>query len=124
MPSHETTSHFDPKRKDEPRRLGAPMRELPPDGACQVTLAVDGRAYRYHQGRNDVMRTTSTVFAAIMMMACIANASAAETVAVIDGDTIDIGGTRYRLHGIDAPEAGQTCAKQGGGTWQCGKQAI
>jgi hypothetical protein len=43
---------------------------------------------------------------------------------VIDGDTIDLGGVRYRLHGIDAPEAGQTCAKQGGGTWQCGKQAI
>lgn len=70
------------------------------------------------------MRTASTVFAAIMMMGYIANASAIETVAVIDGDTIDLGGIRYRLHGIDAPEAGQTCARQGGGTWQCGKQAI
>lgn len=70
------------------------------------------------------MRTASTVFAAIMMLGYIANASAEETVAVIDGDTIDLGGVRYRLHGIDAPEAGQTCAKQGGGTWQCGKQAI
>jgi endonuclease YncB( thermonuclease family) len=59
-----------------------------------------------------------------MMLGYIANASAEETVAVIDGDTIDLGGVRYRLHGIDAPEAGQTCAKQGGGTWQCGKQAI
>jgi len=28
---------------------------------------------------------------------------------VIDGDTIDISGTRIRLDGIDAPESSQTC---------------
>ena len=28
---------------------------------------------------------------------------------VIDGDTIEIAGRRVRLHGIDAPEADQTC---------------
>lgn len=26
---------------------------------------------------------------------------------IIDGDTIEIGGARIRLHGIDAPEAGR-----------------
>lgn len=45
-------------------------------------------------------------------------------VRVIDGDTIDVDGVRYRLHGIDAPEAGQTCESANGGTWNCGKAAI
>ncbi len=40
---------------------------------------------------------------------------------VIDGDTIDIAGTRVRLEGIDAPETGQTCARRFFlGTWRCG----
>ena len=32
---------------------------------------------------------------------------------VIDGDTLDVGGTRVRLHGVDAPEAGQSCFTDG-----------
>jgi endonuclease YncB( thermonuclease family) len=42
---------------------------------------------------------------------------------IIDGDTIRIGDTRIRLHGIDAPEAKQTCAI-GGKEWQCGQDAT
>lgn len=42
---------------------------------------------------------------------------------VLDGDTIDIAGTRIRLEGIDAPEGGQDCARAGGGTWRCGQAA-
>ncbi|MBY3432921.1 thermonuclease family protein [Rhizobium laguerreae] len=48
----------------------------------------------------------------------------AATARVIDGDTLEIAGVTYRLHGIDAPEAGQTCEKKGGGKWACGKAAI
>jgi len=43
---------------------------------------------------------------------------------VIDGDTIDVQGTRVRLEGIDAPEATQDCGRRWIGTWDCGKAAA
>lgn len=44
-------------------------------------------------------------------------------VEAIDGDTLDLNGTTYRLNGIDAPEFGQSC-KGAKGTWPCGKEAL
>jgi len=41
---------------------------------------------------------------------------------VVDGDTLAHGGERFRLNGIDAPEMGQLCERQGGG-YHCGEQA-
>lgn len=43
---------------------------------------------------------------------------------VIDGDTLEIRGTRIRLHGIDAPESGQTCITADGQSWRCGQGAA
>jgi len=43
---------------------------------------------------------------------------------VIDGDTIDIHGTRIRLHAIDAPEGAQLCNDAQGKQWRCGQQAA
>lgn len=45
-------------------------------------------------------------------------------VRVVDGDTLQIDGVTFRLHGIDAPEAGQQCNDAGGGTWRCGDEAT
>ncbi len=47
----------------------------------------------------------------------------ARVVRVIDADTVDVDGTRFRLHGIDAPETRQTCRAMGR-TWSCGAAAT
>ena len=43
---------------------------------------------------------------------------------VIDGDTLEIRGTRIRLNGIDAPESRQTCSDGGGSEYRCGQMAA
>lgn len=43
---------------------------------------------------------------------------------VIDGDTLEIHGSRIRLHGIDAPERSQTCRERDGSAWRCGQAAA
>lgn len=45
------------------------------------------------------------------------------TATVIDGDTIDMTGARIRIAHIDAPEAQQTCSREGQ-EWACGTDAI
>ena len=42
---------------------------------------------------------------------------------MVDGDTLEVRGTRVRLHGIDAPETKQTCIV-GGQRWRCGREAT
>lgn len=61
------------------------------------------------------------IFALGLLAASLAMAgSVTGTIRVIDGDTIDVAGTRVRLHAIDAPEASQTCSTEQGKTWACG----
>lgn len=43
---------------------------------------------------------------------------------VIDGDTIEIHGTRIRMAGIDAPESRQFCTNAVGDEYRCGKAAA
>ena len=53
---------------------------------------------------------------------CLSAVSAiAQTAVVTDGDTVELDGDVHRVHGIDAPEFGQTC---GTSNWLCGKEAT
>lgn len=50
--------------------------------------------------------------------------AASADIKIVDGDTFDLGDTRYRLDGIDAPEAGQVCYTAKGVAWPCGRSAT
>ena len=43
---------------------------------------------------------------------------------VADGDTLEIGGQRIRLAGLDAPEWDQSCGTAAGRRWECGREAA
>lgn len=64
------------------------------------------------------------LIAALLLFVWSVCAAAAEQLRIIDGDTLDLDGVRYRLHGIDAPEAGQLCRTASRGDWPCGDLSI
>lgn len=70
------------------------------------------------------MRTVISVFTVFILAlgAHAAEPRLSGPVTVIDGDTIEIGGARLRLAGIDAPELGQGC-RIGGRSYDCGMVA-
>ena len=43
---------------------------------------------------------------------------------VIDGDTLEIHGTRIRVFGIDAPESDQLCRDEDSNLYRCGQKAA
>ena len=63
--------------------------------------------------------------AALILWAAVALPAAAQTgpARVVDGDTIDVAGTRIRLWGIDAPESRQKCGRLGV-AYACGQEAT
>ncbi len=61
-------------------------------------------------------------FLFVLLISCAPDkvSSLSGRIRVIDADTWDVGGTRVRLHGIDAPELDQTCEDASGTAWSCG----
>jgi len=47
----------------------------------------------------------------LLLLLLFPTALTAQDLKVVDGDTIHIGKTKYRFHGIDAPEMSQVCMK-------------
>lgn len=71
-----------------------------------------------HSGSNVFMKT---ICLCLVLLATTANAGRPS---VIDGDTLEIHGTRIRLFGIDAPESSQLCRGDDSLPYRCGAKAA
>lgn len=70
-----------------------------------------------------IHKSARHLFAAATMAISFAIPANAGDAIIIDGDTIRISDTTYRLHGIDTPEPGQKC-KGARKDWACGNAAT
>ncbi|WP_240544023.1 thermonuclease family protein [Bradyrhizobium canariense] len=62
-----------------------------------------------------------TIAASCSVLRATTNISGSPT--IVDGDTVQIGQTKIRLQGIDAPETDQLCLDADGKRWACGVAA-
>jgi endonuclease YncB( thermonuclease family) len=74
--------------------------------------------------RDHLVIMRRTLIICLLICAVLAAVDIFGRARVIDGDTLQIGQTRIRLHGIDAPEASQTCLDSGGQAAACGAAAT
>ncbi len=73
------------------------------------------------------MRTTTALGLVQFIVFIIFPVYAADlsgTPRITDGDTIWIGKTKIRLHGIDAPETKKECSRQDGSKYRCGEAST
>jgi len=59
-----------------------------------------------------------------VMSAALADDDLTGQASIIDGDTLEIHGTRIRLWGVDAPESSQLCRGEDSLQYRCGAQAA
>lgn len=63
------------------------------------------------------------VGAGLFATAMAASPALASGITVVNGDTVVWNGRTVHLHGIDAPEADETCRTAAGADWSCGARA-
>jgi endonuclease YncB( thermonuclease family) len=91
-----------------------------------IALQVRSMCKIYSITRNrDAIRRCAIVAA---FMLAVTGAAAADDltgqVSIVDGDTLEIHGTRIRLWGVDAPESSQLCRGEDSLQYRCGAQAA
>jgi endonuclease YncB( thermonuclease family) len=64
------------------------------------------------------------IFAACLCASTAQADNLAGQASIIDGDTIEIHGTRIRLWGVDAPESSQLCRGEDSLQYRCGAKAA
>ncbi|TXN54050.1 thermonuclease family protein [Methylobacterium sp. WL2] len=73
-------------------------------------------------------RATSRTAIALAVVVVAGIADAAEPIvgraSIVDGDTIEIRGTRFRLQGVDTPESAQLCRDRSSKEYRCGQIAA
>ena len=74
------------------------------------------------------MRTRFSLFAVAALVlsaeaACVPQERISGRAEITDGDSFEIGATRVRLFGVDAPEGRQSCTREGH-SWACGNEAA
>jgi endonuclease YncB( thermonuclease family) len=72
----------------------------------------------------DTFTVLALVAASVAVVGYLTPATQFSSVSVIDGDSLRSGMEEIRLHGIDAPEFGQTCTRSDGSDYACGRQAT
>lgn len=74
-----------------------------------------------------ILNVNLRMLAVLLVVASIVPAAAADLIggaSIIDGDTLEIHGTRIRLWGIDAPESAQLCRNDDSDPYRCGAKAA
>src|SRR5271156_1790051 len=69
------------------------------------------------------MRAMTVILFLLFVLPAIADDLTGQA-SIIDGDTLEIHGTRIRLWGIDAPESSQLCRDDDSKLYRCGAQAA
>jgi endonuclease YncB( thermonuclease family) len=87
---------------------------------------LDGRSFAVCDQRSlRVLRSLAALTAVVLSSADIAPAAdLTGQASIIDGDTLEIHGTRIRLWGIDAPESTQLCRGEDSVQYRCGAKSA
>ncbi len=86
-----------------------------------IAISPSTRGWAMHKFADVIADGTGVVREALRRE--VADEALTGSARIIDGDTLEVRGSRVRLHGIDAPESAQHC-RAGGRVWACGRAAT